>query len=102
MGKLTVQNNQLSENKIELTAKQIQLACEIEQLNEIYAPFNLSDDDIVRWVKRISELEPEISLEDLNKVIINFISGNYLFNKNLGIANIFLGYKKLKQQGMVY
>jgi len=98
---LAKQNNLSSGNNIKLTENQINLAYEIEQLNEIYAPFKLSDDDITRWVKRISELKPEITPEILNNIVINFITGNYKFNKNYGIANIFNGYSLYKSNGLV-
>lgn len=83
------QVSQSLENKIDLTEKQIELAFELEQLNEIYAPFKLSDDDIIRWVKRINDVKPELTPIELNEIVLNFITGKFVFNKNLGIANIF-------------
>jgi len=85
-----------------LTDSQIELAFELEQLNEIYAPFKLSDSDIERWVKRISEVSPELTPKDLAAIVYGFITGKYIFNKNIGIANIFIGYAKHKLKGMVY
>jgi hypothetical protein len=102
MENLPIQQNQSLENKVNLTKKQIDLALELEQLNEIYAPFKLSDSDIARWVKRINEVKPEMKPNELNEIVLNFITGKFKFNKNLGITNIFNGYSLYKQNGMVY
>lgn len=96
------QHSQYSENQLSINEGQMKLAYELEQLNEIYAPFKLSDDDILRWVKRISELKPDLTPEILNEIVLNFITGKFKFNKNHGIANIFNGYALYKANGMVY
>ena len=82
-------HNQFSENNLTLTNEQLNLAFELEQLNEVFAPFKLSDVDIARWVKRISEVKPDMTPEKLNVIVLNFITGKFIYNKNLGIANIF-------------
>ena len=91
--------NQSLEN---LNNNHIQLAYELEQLNEIYAPFRLSDEDIARWVIRINNLKPEITPEIMNEIVLNFISGKFKYDKNIGIANIFNAYSKIKTNGMVW
>jgi hypothetical protein len=93
--------NQSLENKIKLTKEQIGLAFELEQLNELYAPFKLLDADIARWAKRINEMQPSITPEILNEIVLNFITGKYTFSKHIGIANIFRGYSLYKQKGFV-
>lgn len=85
-----------------LTETQVLIAQELEQVNEIYAPFNLSDDDLTRWTKRISQIEPDITPEIMGAIVLKFISGKYRWDKNLGVTNIFFAYSKHKNGDQVY
>lgn len=95
----TKQQNQFLEN---LSQPQIKVAQELEQLNEIYAPFKLSDDDLARWAKRILDIEPLITPEIAGQIVLKFIKGKYRWDKNLGVTNIFIGYNKHRTNDMVY
>lgn len=85
-----------------LSEPQIKLAQELEQLNEIYAPFKLSDDDLARWAKRISEIEPTITAKIAGEIVLKFIKGKYRWDKNLGVTNIFLAYIRHRTNDQVY
>ena len=75
--------------------QELKIAQELEQLNLIYAPFQLSDDDLLRWSKHIVKNMKKEEIEKIEQVVSKFTTGKFLYDKNLGVANIFLGVKKL-------
>lgn len=95
-------NNNLPQFLGKMQPLEIKVAQELEQLNEIYAPFKLSDEDLARWAVRITTVKPDVTPEQVGAVVLNFIIGKYQWNKNFGVANMFHGLIKLANRGMVY
>ena len=92
----------LSIEKSNPSNKLFLLAQELEQLNEIYAPWKLTDNDLERWSIRLDAENAAITPEIVNAIVKKFILAELKYDKNLGIANIFVAYKKLYTRQMVY
>lgn len=81
--------NQLLQN---IKPEIIALAQEIERLNDIYIPFPLNDEQILRWATTVYETEKAITPEVLEGIIKKYIKAELYWDKNLGVANIFKAY----------
>ena len=79
---------------------QIKTVSEIEQICKVLWKVNLmlayplTDAMIESWVKYLVKERPDLTIEQLDKVVDSFIKGerNYVLNK--GITNIFLALKE--------
>lgn len=58
----------------------------IHDINFI-VPFKITDDEIAGWVMAMYRLYPEVTPELIAKITDKFISGDFEFNRNIGIVN---------------
>lgn len=81
----TVQQNQLT-----LSSSQIEICKEISHVNEL-TTFFIPDHRLEEWAVSINEILPNLEIEDLKNVIIDFKIGELEYNHKEGVQNIFFG-----------
>jgi hypothetical protein len=57
-----------------------------------FMPYNVNDETLEAWGKFINEIEPKITTDILNKMMVKFSNGEAVVDKNIGIKNIFIGF----------
>lgn len=71
------------------------LAKSVYRMNFIFSKFNQLDDGAIEeWAKIINKACPEMTDEILRHLVNGMMMGQYDFNPNIGIRNIFLAYEK--------
>lgn len=87
------------ENQLSLNDRQFAICKELYHVNQL-TPFPVSDDRIVEWAKSIEEILPQLDINHLRELFVDFKLGKISYDKNDGIQNIFMGL--VAKFGMIY
>ena len=86
--------------EIKLSCTELELAIQIEKLNMVQDSFRLTDDTISRWSKDITEtnnskyFRKELTPEIMAILIFKIKSGEYTYDRYLGITNIYQAFRE--------
>lgn len=58
--------------------------------------YPMTKEETEAWTEMIFKLEPDITVDELKKIIEGFMTGKYEFDKELGIRNVFKALKRLR------
>lgn len=85
-----IQLNNSQNAQLSLSENQFNICKEIYHVNQLTA-FPVNDERLSEWARSIEEIVPNLEIEDLKNVIIDFKIGELEYNHKEGVQNIFFG-----------
>lgn len=74
------------------TNKQIEIAKALYHLNQVTS-FTIPDIRLAEWSRTLDNVFPELDIEDLKIVILDFQTCELQYNQSEGVQNVFFGLK---------
>lgn len=83
------------------TVSEIEQICKVLWKVNLIVAYPLTDVMIESWANHLLRLRPQVTIEQLDKILDKFITGEYEYVTNKGLSNIILVIDKQQKQNEV-